>query len=116
MGKIWVAGKDDRGVGAQEGSPPGRSTGQVVLGVVTLEKKVPDLPPGVRPISHSPWGLREPGGGAPRWEVQIKYGLRSLKFTSPPLWNSLPTSITNSNSLRIFRKTLKNSMLNCYSI
>ena len=45
-----------------------------------------------------------------------QYGLRSLKFTGPRLWNSLPTSITNSNSLRIFRKTLKNSILNCYSI
>ena len=44
-----------------------------------------------------------------------QYGLRSLKFTSPRLWNSLTTSITNSNSLRIFRKTLKDSMLNCYS-
>ena len=44
-----------------------------------------------------------------------QYGLRSLKFISPRLWNSLPTSITNSNSLRIFRKTLKDSMLNCYS-
>ena len=43
-----------------------------------------------------------------------QYGLRSLKFTGPRLWNSLPTSITNSNSLRIFRKTLKDSMLNCY--
>ena len=31
--KIWVAGKDDRGVGAQEGAPPGRSTDQVVLEV-----------------------------------------------------------------------------------
>ena len=45
-----------------------------------------------------------------------QYGLRSLKFTGPRLWNSLPTSLTTSNSLRIFRKTLKNSMLNCYSI
>jgi len=46
-----------------------------------------------------------------------KYGLRSLKFTGPRLWNSLSTSITNSDqSLRIFRKTLKNSMLSCYSI
>ena len=45
-----------------------------------------------------------------------QYGIRSLKFTGPRLWNSLPTSITNSNSLRIFRKTLKNSMFNCYSI
>ena len=44
-----------------------------------------------------------------------QYGLRYLKFTGPRLWNSLPTSITNSNSLRIFRKTLKNSILNCYS-
>ena len=44
-----------------------------------------------------------------------QYGLRSLKFTGPRPWNSLPTSITNSNSLRIFRKTLKDSMLNCYS-
>ena len=45
-----------------------------------------------------------------------QYGLRSLKFTGPRLWNSLPTSLTTSNSLRIFCKTLKNSMLNFYSI
>ena len=45
-----------------------------------------------------------------------QYGLRSLKFTGPRLWNALPTSLTTSNSLRIFCKTLKNSMLNCYSI
>ena len=44
-----------------------------------------------------------------------QYGLCSLKFTGPRLWNSLPTSITNSNSLKIFRKTLMNSILNCYS-
>ena len=44
-----------------------------------------------------------------------QYGLRSLKFTGPRLWNSLPISIINSNSLKIFRKTLKNSTLNCYS-
>ena len=37
VGKIWVAGKDDRGVGAQEGGPPRGSTDQVVLGVATLE-------------------------------------------------------------------------------
>ena len=42
-----------------------------------------------------------------------QYGLRSLKFTGPRLWNSLPISIINSNSLGIFRKTLKNSILNC---
>ena len=41
-----------------------------------------------------------------------QYSLRSRTFTGPCLWNSLPTSITNSNSLRIFRKTLKNSILN----
>ena len=45
-----------------------------------------------------------------------QYGLRSLKLTVPRLWNSLPTSLTTSNSLRIFRKTLKNSMLNSYAI
>ena len=45
-----------------------------------------------------------------------QYGQRSLKFTGPRLWNSLPTSITNSNYRRIFSKTLKNSMLNRYSI
>ena len=39
-----------------------------------------------------------------------QYGLRSLKFIGSRLWNFLPTSITNSNSLRIFCKTLKNSM------
>ena len=44
-----------------------------------------------------------------------QYGLRSLKFTGPCLWYSLPTSVTNSNSVRIFRKTRKNSILNRYS-
>lgn len=45
-----------------------------------------------------------------------RYGLRSLKCTGLCLWNSLLTSITNSNSLRIFHKTLiKNSILSCYS-
>jgi len=44
-----------------------------------------------------------------------QYGLRSLKFTGPRLWNSLLTSTTNSISLRVFCKTLKDSMLNCYS-
>ena len=37
-----------------------------------------------------------------------QYRLHSQKFTGPHLWNSLPRSITNSNSLRIFCKTLKN--------
>ena len=37
VGKIWVAGKEDWGVGAQEGGPPGGSTDQVVPGVATLE-------------------------------------------------------------------------------
>ena len=37
-----------------------------------------------------------------------QYGLRSLKFTGPRLWYSLPTSATNS-------KTRKNSILNRYS-
>ena len=45
-----------------------------------------------------------------------QYGQRSLKFTGPRLWNSLPTSMTNSNYLRIFSKTLKSSTLNRYSI
>ena len=31
--------------------------------------------------------------------------------TGPRLWNSLPTTITNSKSFRIFRKTLENSKL-----
>ena len=43
-------------------------------------------------------------------------GLRSLKLTGPRLWNSLPTSVTNSNFLRMFRKTLKDSLLHCYFI
>ena len=44
-----------------------------------------------------------------------QYGLHSLKFTGPRFWNSFHTSITNSNSLQIFHKTLKNSILSCYS-
>ena len=37
VGRIWVAGKRDWGVGAQEGGLPGGSTDQVVPGVATLE-------------------------------------------------------------------------------
>ena len=44
-----------------------------------------------------------------------QYGLCFLKFAGPRLWNSLPTCITNTSSLRIFRKTLKTSILNYYS-
>ena len=44
-----------------------------------------------------------------------QYGLCSLKFAGPRLWNSLPTCITNTSSLRILRKTLKTSILNYYS-
>ena len=44
-----------------------------------------------------------------------QYGLRSLKFAGPRLWNSLPTCLTNTSSLRIFRKTLKTSIPNYYS-
>ena len=44
-----------------------------------------------------------------------QYGLRSLKFIGPRLWNSLSSSIINSKSLKIFRKTLKNSIINNYS-
>ena len=47
--------------------------------------------------------------------TQLQYGLRSLKFAGPRLWNSLPTCITNTSSLTIFRKTLKTSILNYYS-
>ena len=44
-------------------------------------------------------------------EQRINY-VASVEFTDSRLWNSLPISNSNSNSLRIFRKTLKNSILN----
>jgi len=77
---MWVAGKDDWGVGAQKGGPCGEcssgGTGGSHPGI-----KVPALPPGVRPISHSPWGLREPGGGAPPREStdQVVPGVATLE-------------------------------------
>ena len=37
VGKIWVAGKDDWGVRAQEGGPSWGSAVRVVPGVATLE-------------------------------------------------------------------------------
>ena len=42
-----------------------------------------------------------------------QYGLRSLKFTCSRLQNSLPPCITKPDSLRLFRKALKNSMGSC---
>ena len=43
-----------------------------------------------------------------------QYGLHSITFTGSCLWNFLPPSINNSDSLRLFRKALKNSKLNWY--
>ena len=43
-----------------------------------------------------------------------QYGLRFLKLTGSRLRNSLLPSIARSASLRLFRKVLKNSELNCY--
>ena len=80
VGKMWVAGKDDWGVGAQEGALMGEcssgGTGSSHPGI-----KVPDLPPGVRPISNSPEELREPGGGAPPGGStdQVVLGVATLK-------------------------------------
>ena len=37
VGNIWVAGKQDSGLVAQKGDPPGGSTDQVVPGVSALE-------------------------------------------------------------------------------
>ena len=65
VGKMWVAGKDDWRVGAQEGGPSWGECSSGGIGGSHPGIKVPDLPQGVRPISHSPGGLREPGGGAP---------------------------------------------------
>jgi len=44
-----------------------------------------------------------------------QYDLRSLKFAGSRFWNSQPTNISNLNSLRLFCKALKNSMLSCYT-
>ena len=44
VGKIWVTGKEARGVGSRKGAPWG----------VHPRIQVRDLPPGVRPITHSP--------------------------------------------------------------
>lgn len=49
MGKIWVAGKDDRGVGAQEGGTPGGEHRSGGTWGSQPAIKVPDQPPGVRP-------------------------------------------------------------------
>ena len=40
---------------------------------------------------------------------------RSIKYHGPKLWNSLDTTIKNSKSANIFKKRLKNSLLNNYS-
>ena len=65
VGKIRVAGKRDLGQGAQEGGPSWGEDRSGGTGGSHPGLNVPDLPPGVRPISHSPEGLWEPGGGAP---------------------------------------------------
>jgi len=81
-----VAGKDNWGVGPQEGGPPGGEyrfggTGGSHPGI-----KVPNLPPGVRPMSHSPGGLREPGGGAPPGGStdQVVPGVATLEYVIFP--------------------------------
>ena len=39
------------------------------------------------------------------------YGLRLIKVEGPKLWNTLPKSIHNNNSLKSFAKCLKNDLV-----
>jgi len=80
VGKMSVAGKDDWEVGAQEGALLGECRSGGTRGSHPGIKD-PDLPPGVRPISHSPGGLREPGGRAPPWGStdQVVLGVATLE-------------------------------------
>ena len=71
VGKMWMAGKDDWGVGAQERGPSWGECSSAGTGGSHPGIKVLGLPPGVRSISHSPGRLRNQEGEPLLGGVQI---------------------------------------------
>ena len=51
-----------------------------------------------------------------RPRFKTKYGECSLKHYGPILWNSLDSNIQHSKSLDIFKKALRQSIINTYAI
>ena len=43
------------------------------------------------------------------------YGLKQIKVHGPKIWNSLPLSIRNTESLLKFKKSIKNNLLKTYT-
>ena len=44
----------------------------------------------------------------------VQYGLRSICFNGVKSWNTIPSDIRNSPSVSIFKKTLKNFLLDSH--
>ena len=67
-------------------------------------------------LSESRYHLRSTSSGLlrqPSYRTK-NYGSRIFSFSSPHLWNSIPTTIRNAGSVEIFKKHIKTHLFNLY--
>ena len=54
-----------------------------------------------------PYDLRNPRILASKHKSTIKYGINTIAFKGPQIWQNIPLEIRNSESLSLFRSNIK---------
>ena len=58
-------------------------------------------------INNCPYDLRNPRILASKHKSTIKYGINTIVFKGPQIWQNIPLEIRNSESLSLFKSNIK---------
>ena len=58
-------------------------------------------------INNCPYDLRNPRILASKHKSTIKYGINTIAFKGPQIWQNIPLEIRNSESLSLFKSNIK---------
>ena len=58
-------------------------------------------------INECPYNLRNPRTLASKHKSTVRYGLDTIAFKGPQIWQDIPLEIRNSESLYLFKSNIK---------
>ena len=58
-------------------------------------------------INECPYNLRNPRTLASKHKFAVRYGLDTIVFKGPQIWQDIPLEIRNSESLYLFKSNIK---------
>ena len=58
-------------------------------------------------INKCPYNLRNPRSLAYKLKSTVRYGLGTIAFKAPQIWQDIPLEIRNSESLYLFKSSVK---------